>query len=71
VLTEGDTANALPVNAPGVQLYPVPPVAVRVTVLPTQSEDELADTLTVGSGLTSSEIVFELLHARLLVPVTV
>ena len=66
----GLTAMAVP-EPPGFQVFVVAPPPVKVEVTPAQTVVGFATAVTVGLGFTTKEIVFELLHPSVDVPVTV
>ncbi len=59
-----------PVNAPGLHVYDVPPVAVKVAVFPKQTIVGFDEAVIVGDAPTVNEIVLVVEHNPL-APVTV
>jgi hypothetical protein len=71
VVTDGLTEAEESVKLPGIHVYDAAPLAVRVVLLPTQTEVLDAVIVTVGDGFTvtvSTEVLVQLFPA---VPVTV
>ena len=71
VVDPGETVTDVPVNDPGIQLYVVAPDAVRVVEDPLQTVTVVAETLTVGVGVTVISCVVEAVQPFAAVPVTV
>jgi hypothetical protein len=57
VVTVGLTTTDVPVKAPGIHVYVVAPLPVKVAELPAQTAVGFATALTVGIGLTVKETV--------------
>lgn len=65
------TATCDPVNEPGVHVYVLPPLAVRLRVAPVQAVGLAADAIMVGFGLTDITCVAVAVQPAALAPVTV
>ena len=71
VVTLGVTVTFVPVEAPGIHVYVVPPDAVNVAELPTQIEVGLLTAVIVGDGLTLIVMVLVEVQLEAFAPVTV
>ena len=71
VETVGDTTTLDPVIPPGLQVYPLAPVAVSVADVPIQMEGLDAVGLTVGLGSTINVRVLVLVQPKMVSPVSV
>jgi hypothetical protein len=68
VLEAGETVTALPVKAPGFQVYVVAPLPVKVAEAPEQIAVDDAEAVTVGVTLTVNNTVPVLVHPTEFVP---
>lgn len=57
VVVAGETVTDVPLREPGIQVYVVAPEAVSVVELPEQMVVLLAETVTVGEGVTVTRTV--------------
>jgi hypothetical protein len=57
VVTDGVTTTGVPLRFPGIQVYEVTPVAVRVTLLPEQIEGDEEESVKLAGGLTTTTAV--------------